>query len=597
MCGINLIFAYRDAPAVDRDELVTVRDHMAARGPDGAGEWISADGKIGFGHRRLAIIDLSPGGAQPMHSADGKLTITFNGEIFNYRALRRALETAGTRFRSDSDTEVLLALYARYGSAMTEHLRGMYAFAIHDAERGGVLLARDPFGIKPLYVADDGRTLRAASQVKALLAGRGIDRSPAPAGHVGFFLLGYVPEPHTLYRGIRSIPAGAQMWVDANGLEESFHTDVAALVTDATPKPGAAGGLAVALADSVAAHLVADVPVGVFLSAGMDSTTIAALATEAAQSPLRTVTLGFEEFRGGDHDEVPLAETVARQLGSEHSTVWVSADDFAAEAERLLAAMDQPTVDGVNVYFVSKVTAAAGLKVALSGLGGDELFGSYPSFTQVPALTRRLGWAAAVPGLGRAARVLAAPLAAAVTSPKYAGLIEYADSLPRAWFLRRALRMPWELPLPREMVREGLEALALDARLAATAPRGSDRQRISALEMAWYMRSQLLRDADWAGMAHGLEIRVPLVDIALVRAVAPMLAAARPPDKRDMASSPQHALPEAVLQRPKTGFSVPVRDWLLQGVGDRLGIEVDAAARGLRGWAGLVYRAAWPDAA
>lgn len=593
MCGINLIFAYRDGPPVDRDELVRVRDAMAARGPDGAGEWISADGRVGFGHRRLAIIDLSPGGAQPMHSADGRLTITFNGEIYNYRALRQELEAAGTVFRSDSDTEVLLAAYDRFGPAMTQRLRGMYAFAIHDAARRGLFLARDPFGIKPLYVADDGRTLRAASQVKALLAGGGIDRSPAPAGHVGFFLLGYVPEPHTLHRGIRAIPAGGQMWVDADGVKESFHADVSALVTEAKPQPGAAAALHAALADSVAAHLVADVPVGVFLSAGMDSTTIAALATEAARAPLRTVTLGFEEFRGGDHDEVPLAETVARQIGSEHSTVWVSAEDFAAEAERLLQAMDQPTIDGVNVYFVSKVTAAAGLKVALSGLGGDELFGSYPSFTQVPALTRRLGWATAVPGLGRAARVLTAPLAAAVTSPKYAGLIEYADSVPRAWFLRRALFMPWELPLPREMVREGLDALALDARLAATAPCGTDRQRISALEMCWYMRSQLLRDADWAGMAHGLEIRVPLVDIALVRAVAPMLATDRPPDKQDMAAAPQRPLPDAVLRRPKTGFSVPVRDWLLKGVADRLGMAVDAGARGLRGWAGLVYRAAW----
>ncbi|MGF1626983.1 MAG: asparagine synthase (glutamine-hydrolyzing) [Alphaproteobacteria bacterium] len=594
MCGINLIFAYGDAPAVDRDELVAVRDAMAARGPDGAGDWIGGGGRVGFGHRRLAIIDLSPGGAQPMHSADGRLTITFNGEIYNYRALRSTLEAAGAAFRSDSDTEVLLALYARYGSAMTEHLRGMYAFAIHDAERNGLFLARDPFGIKPLYIADDGQTLRAASQVKALLAGKGVDRSAAAAGHVGFFLLGYVPEPHTLYRGIRALPAGARMWVDASGAQLDFHSDVAALLTGARPQPWSPPALSAALADSVAAHLVADVPVGVFLSAGMDSTTIAALASEAAQSPLRTVTLGFEEYRGGDHDEVPLAEAVARQIGSEHSTIRISGEDFAAEAERLLAAMDQPSIDGVNVYFVAKVTAAAGLKVALSGLGGDELFGSYPSFRQVPALRRRLGWAAAIPGLGRAARVLAAPLAGAVTSPKYAGLIEYAGSIPRAYLLRRALHMPWELPLPRAMVREGLAALALDEQLAATAPRGSDRQRVSALEVGWYMRSQLLRDADWAGMAHGLEIRTPLVDIALAGALAPMLAGERPPGKADMAAAPRRALPDAVLQRPKTGFSVPVRDWLLRGVGDRLGLEVDAGARGLRGWAGLVYRAAWP---
>ena len=592
MCGINLIFAYGDAPPVSRDALLTVRDAMQPRGPDGAGDWISDDGRVGFGHRRLAIIDLSPGGAQPMHSADGRLTITFNGEIYNYKALQADLKAQGVTFRSDSDTEVLLALYDRYGPDMTDHLRGMYAFAIHDSARQGLFLARDPFGIKPLYLADDGNTLRAASQVKALLAGGGVDTAPDPAGHVGFFLLGYVPEPHTLYRGISALPAGGRIWIDARGLRQTLHTDIATVLTEAAPRAMAEDDLAAVLRDSVAAHLVADVPVGVFLSAGMDSTTIAALATEATQTPLRSVTLGFEEFRGTVHDEVPLAEEVARHLGTDHSTVWVSAENFAAEAEQVLAAMDQPTVDGVNVYFVSKVTAAAGLKVALSGLGGDELFGSYPSFAQVPTLRRRLGWAAAVPGLGRAARTLSSPVARRVTSPKYAGLIEYADSLSRAYLLRRALYMPWELPLPRELARTGLEALNVDARMAATGPHGNDRQRVSALEMSWYMRSQLLRDADWAGMAHGLEIRVPLVDITLLRQLAPMLAGDRPPGKRAMAQSPRDALPDAVLNRPKTGFSVPVRDWLLRGVGEKLGLPVDANARRLRGWAGLIYQAA-----
>ncbi|MEZ5668446.1 MAG: asparagine synthase (glutamine-hydrolyzing) [Alphaproteobacteria bacterium] len=594
MCGINLIFAYGNAPPVDRAELLAVRDAMTARGPDGAGEWVADDGRVGFGHRRLAIIDLSPGGAQPMHSADGRLSIAFNGEIYNYRALRAALEADGVAFRSDSDTEVLLALYDRYGPEMTGRLRGMYAFALWDADRRGLFLARDPFGIKPLYLADDGRTLRAASQVKALLAGRGIDTAPAPAGHAGFFLLGYVPEPFTLWRGIRALPAGGRLWVDAAGARDLGRDDGAAIVAAAKAGPWDRPALGAALADSIAAHLVADVPVGVFLSAGLDSTTIAALATEAAQGPLRTVTLGFAEFRGGDHDEVPLAEAVARQLGSDHSTVWVTGDDFAAEAERVLAAMDQPSIDGVNVYFVSKVTAAAGLKVALSGLGGDELFGGYPSFAQVPALTRRLGWAAAVPGLGRALRTVAAPAAAAVSSPKYAGLVEYAGSAARAYFLRRALYMPWELGsvLPADLARAGLADLGLDAAMAATAAAaGTDRQRVSALETAWYMRSQLLRDADWAGMAHGLEIRVPLVDVTLAKAVAPMLASPAPPGKRDMAAAPARPLPDAVLSRPKTGFAVPVRDWLLRGVGGRLGLPVDAAARGLRGWAKLVYAA------
>ena len=214
MCGIAAIFNYRTGQPVDHAELIAVRDHMSARGPDGAGEWYSADQRVGLGHRRLSIIDLSPTGAQPMANTDGTLVVTFNGEIYNYRELRSQLEQQGCRFRSASDTEVLLHLYEREGREMVHKLRGMYAFALWDSRKQGLFLARDPFGIKPLYCADDGKTLRIASQVKALLAGGGVDTSPEPAGHVGFFLWGHVPSPYTLYRGIRGLTAGTTLWVD-----------------------------------------------------------------------------------------------------------------------------------------------------------------------------------------------------------------------------------------------------------------------------------------------------------------------------------------------------------------------------------------------
>ena len=212
MCGIAGIYAYRnDALKVDRGELRRIRDHMTARGPDGCGEWFSEDGRVALGHRRLAILDLSERGAQPMVSADGQLIISFNGEIYNYRTLRAQLERKGYGFRSQSDTEVLLHLYAEKGEAMLEELRGMYAFALWDARKQGLLLARDPLGIKPLYYADDGATLQVASQVKALLKGGHIDTTPEPAGHVGFFLWGHVPEPYTFFKGIKALPAGSTL--------------------------------------------------------------------------------------------------------------------------------------------------------------------------------------------------------------------------------------------------------------------------------------------------------------------------------------------------------------------------------------------------
>ena len=209
MCGISGIYAFNpSAPPADRVDLRAIRDHMVARGPDGHGEWFSSDGRIAFGHRRLAIIDLTEGGAQPMSSADGQLVITFNGEIYNYQALRKTLEAQGHVFRSDSDTEVLLHLYQAKGDAMLQDLRGMFAFAVWDARKQAMLLARDAFGIKPLYYTNGNSTLRFASQVKALLAGGQIDTTPEPAGHAGFFLWGSVPAPFTLYRGIRALPAG-----------------------------------------------------------------------------------------------------------------------------------------------------------------------------------------------------------------------------------------------------------------------------------------------------------------------------------------------------------------------------------------------------
>src|SRR5437762_4421032 len=221
MCGIAGVYAYHYAAnPVDVDELCRIRDHMAARGPDGAGLWSSEDQRVGLANRRLAIIDLSETGSQPMVSADGKVIVTFNGEIYNYRALRRELEVRGHVFRTQSDTEVLLHLYAARGPEMVRDLRGMFAFGLWDTERRGLLLARDPYGIKPLYYSDDGWTLRFASQVKALIAGGQVSTSPEPAGWAGFLLFGSVPEPFTMYQEIRAVPAGTVVSVDATGPSE-----------------------------------------------------------------------------------------------------------------------------------------------------------------------------------------------------------------------------------------------------------------------------------------------------------------------------------------------------------------------------------------
>jgi asparagine synthase (glutamine-hydrolysing) len=565
---------------------------MVSRGPDGCGEWSAPDGTVSLAHRRLSIIDLSDAGSQPMVTPDGRLRIVFNGEIYNYQALQQGLEAKGYRFRSNSDTEVLLHLYAESGREMVHQLRGMYAFALWDEANRELFVARDPFGIKPLYYADDGSTIRVASQVKALLAGGSVGTSRDPAGQVGFFLWGHVPEPYTIYRGIRALPAGSVMWVDQRGVgSPNLFCSIPRILADARDRPTLGGDknhrkelLRQAVLDSVRHHLVADVPVGVFLSSGLDSTTLTAAATRVGHERVHTVTLGFREFRGTASDEVPLAEEVANRYATDHRTITIERGDFRDELSNFLRCMDQPTIDGANVYFVSEAAARVGLKVALSGLGGDEIFGGYPSFGQIPALVRALRPARHIPSLGKALRWVSAPWIKHLTSPKYAGILEYGTAVPGAYLLRRGLFMPWELPdlLDGEIVREGWRELQPLARLEETINGIADeRLSVAATEVCWYMRNQLLRDADWAGMAHSVEIRTPFVDVDFLRTVAPLLAGETPPNKADLARTvTEGKMPAAILGRPKTGFSIPVREWMYQGQA--------RPERGLRGWAKVV---------
>lgn len=576
MCGLVAIYAYQpEAPPVERDEVVAIRDAMTPRGPDGAGLWISSDDRVGLGHRRLSIIDLSPEAAQPMHGGDPALALVYNGEIYNYRALRAALRDHGVTLRTRSDTEVILALYAELGDGLWSRLRGMYALALWDAGRGAMLLGRDPYGIKPLYYADDGHTLRVASQVKALQAGGKVGRALDPAGSVGFLLFGSVPEPFTCCRQVRALPAGTSLWVDEAGPHRPrpfFSIGDAFRRAAAAPRTLAGERLQErvrsALRDSVRHHQVADVPVGAFLSSGVDSGALVGLMADEQSAAVHTVTVGFEEFRGTAADEAPLAEQVAQRYGASHHHRLVTEAELRDDLPAIVGAMDQPSIDGVNTWFVSKAAHEAGLKVAISGLGGDELFGGYPSFRQVPWSSRLLRPIRHSRRLAMVSRRLGArALLATSLSPKLAGVLEYGGSIEGAYLLRRGLFMPWELSelLPADEVRAGLEdldPLGFIAELLHPAPATAYGQ-IALLESTLYMRNQLLRDTDWASMAHGLEVRTPLCDVELLQALAPLLCGSRrQAAKQLLGRSPCWPLPAAVLERPKTGFGTPVGRWL-----------------------------------
>ncbi len=579
MCGINGILRLdRRAKPVDRAELTRTRDFMRSRGPDGAGAWTSEDGTIGLGHRRLAIIDLSPTGAQPMDFDGGRYRIVFNGEIYNYRELRDELSREGVAFRSHSDTEVILALYARQGETMLPRLRGMYALALWDERERRLLLARGPYGIKPLYFAVRDGYLRFASQIKALDAGGAIPDAVDPAGLVGFLLWGSVPEPLTIRRGVRSIPSGHFVVVSDGEVGEprALHRPSPAGSGDATDVAGA-------LDDSVRAHLVADVPVGIFLSAGLDSGLIVSLARRHLDEPPTTLTVTFEGFKGTPEDEGPLAAETARALGTRHVERMILRKDLAELWPACLAAMDQPSIDGFNTYLVSRVARAAGLKVILSGLGGDELFGSYASFEQVPRWARAARRIGQIPALetiwpGTAGRLVP-------RKPKLSGFLRYGRSLAGAYFLRHALFLPDDLPvlIGKECAEEGLAAYdpirdverVLAQRFGGDgrgqAGRGDSAwEAVHLMESSFFMRNQLLRDCDWASMAHSLELRVPLVDARLQQAIAAArFEPARSRGKSALVRQVAPDLPPAVFHRRKSGFGIPLATWMSGGESER----------------------------
>jgi asparagine synthase (glutamine-hydrolysing) len=555
MCAIAGAFSFgRDAAPVDASVISRLGELMARRGPDGAGLWASRDGRTVLGHRRLAVIDVGFGGAQPMTEASGRWTIAFNGEIYNYRELHTELECAGCRFSTASDTEVLIHAVGHWGEAALTRLRGMFAFALWDARENELFLARDPYGIKPLYVARAGQTIWFASQARALAAAAPIDTRREAAALAGFYLWGHVPEPFSWWAGITMFPAGHVQRIPFGRApspprpyftaQESFAARPASLL--------AAGELQAVLRDSVRHHLVADVPVGVFLSGGIDSTVIAALAAELG-AKLQTVTLAFDDYRDTDDDEAPPAEETAGVLGTDHVTVRMSREEFMFVIDDFIHAMDQPTIDGLNTYLVSRAAAAQGLKVALSGVGGDELFGGYPSFAQIPKL---LAWGRRIPVFEGMSRALdrTAGLVASTIHPKAAGVLAHSRDIASAYLLRRALHLRGELDavLDASWLHEGLERLAIVPTITESiAPlRASGvtvHAQVAALEASWYMRNQLLRDTDWASMAHGLEVRLPYVDASLIRRLGPAIASAAPPTKPDLlacAPSPRACRPE-----------------------------------------------------
>ena len=582
MCGIAGIVGR--AGDANREALRRMSAAMVHRGPDAEGSFESPPGPDGrsvfLAHRRLAILDLSPAGTQPMTDPVTGDVVVYNGELYNYPELRARLEAEGQRFQSTGDTAVLLRALAIQGQDAVPSFRGMFAFAHWSRADGALLLARDPLGMKPLYLArnadPDARwSLAFASEVRALLAS-GLLGPPRldPVAAASMVWNGFVVGPGTAVAGVESLWPGEWRAFDAQGRPREARRYWT------VPRPGDAAPLdeeamAEVLAEGLRLHLASDVPLAVFLSGGVDSSAVANLAQKAAGAPVHTFTLAFEEE---EYNEGDVSRRIAAAIGTEHHEVVLHEAAFVAELDAALDSLDQPTLDGVNSYVLSRAIRGAGFTVALAGTGGDELFGGYTSFRDLPVLhrwLRRLRWvpegalaAAARTGVSAVFRSSGpvapqtrwAKLPAMIQNPELLSLYQLAYALFLPDFQARLLGAP---PLP-----DGLPP-ATHAALRDEAAGRSPLAAISVMEQRLFLGDRLLRDNDAASMAASVEQRLPLVDQVLAE------AAARLPDpmryepigrKALLRRIGLRGLDPALFDRPKRGFTFPFDRWIRVGL-------------------------------
>ncbi len=559
MCGIA--GATGLDPASARAAVEAMCEHMVPRGPDDGG--IEAAGpETVLGSRRLAVIDPSPAGHQPMRDPERGTTLVFNGMIYNFRELRAQLQTEGERFSSDCDTEVVLRAYGRYGADCVRHLRGMFAFSVWDERDRTLFLARDRFGIKPLhYSFRDGGRLVFASEVKALIRTGLVPPKLSADGLRSYLAFGAVAEPLTAIEGVLALPAAHRAVLRDGTLTLQRYWEPPAEEVSTLSHGEAVEELRALLNDSVRAHLVSDAPLGVFLSGGLDSSLVAALASRYTDR-VRTVSVVFDEptFSEGRY-----MESVAKRIGSEHIALHLRPKELIEQFDDAFEAMDQPTFDGINTYVVSRAGAETGLKVALSGVGADELFDGYGYVGRVRALER--------------IRRLPGPLTRLVASPVSRLFPGERRDKAAAW-LRREVESSYDLlrtlflesDVRRFAGRTGRDGVPGSARISSGT---SLFHQVSELDLTNYMKNILLRDTDAMSMSQGLEVRVPYLDHPLVEWALRQPERVKGQRKALLVAAAADLVPSEVLSRSKQGFILPLHLWM----GGRMRGEIDERFR------------------
>lgn len=552
MCGIAGIVNRDGGPAAAAPLAIMLRA-MAHRGPDGQGLWCSPSGQASFANARLAVLDLSTAGQQPMTVDGGRLAVTFNGAIYNFLELRRRFEQRGIAFATMSDTEVILRAYEVYGDACVEHLRGMFAFALWDQAANRCLLARDRLGIKPLYYALPPGRLVFGSETRTVIASGMVPTDLDPQAMFSYFRTGSVAEPRTLHRAVRCLEPGhvgvwhAGQFTTRRYWQLGFGSQPLAQDAVAATRE--------VLRDAVQHHFVSDVPVGVFLSGGIDSTALLALAAGAGHTGLHALTMGLPGAAG---DESALAARTARHFGARHIVHDVDAKAGRRLLRDTMQAMDQPSIDGMNTLAIAQFARTQGCKVMLSGVGADELFGGYPSWRGVPRLAAWHRRFAAIPPV----RVAAAGVLVRFSSPRarrFGDLLGGESGLTRAYDAYRGIFTTTEA---RQLTQHyaGSVPTAPESALPPDEPSPGD--MVSRLEITRYLRNQLLRDGDVMSMACGIELRVPYLDAAVVDAITRIPAAVRLERGKALLQRAVPEIPSWAAHQPKRGFMFPIDTWL-----------------------------------
>jgi asparagine synthase (glutamine-hydrolysing) len=619
MCGICGVLGI-ERPETAEDITRRMMQALFHRGPDEDGILVAPSAALGM--RRLSIIDL-PGGRQPVFNEAGNVAVVFNGEIYNFLELRKTLEGRGHNFRTRSDTEVIVHAYEEWCEACLRELRGMFAIAIWDARSSGtsgeaahgaqILLARDRLGIKPLYYAAAGGALLFSSEVRSLLASGVLQPRLSPDSLEAFLTFGSVIEPSTLVEGVFSVPPGHFLAFPADAPPAKPSPKPYWIYSDAVlqtegPKPKsrheAAKLLRPLLEETVRDHLIADVPLGVFLSSGLDSTSLVALASRF-QSDLRTFTVVFPEQR---YSEAKISRETAKHFGTQHQEILLSPEALLGQLEDAVKSLDQPTMDGLNSYFVSRAARQGGLKVALSGLGSDEIFGGYATFKSTPRAAFVAGLGRWIPGfLRRVTAGAAVRIAAGDPVRKAAAAWRSPEDFPHAYFFTRLLFTPSRV---RRLLAPYFESSADSrgrdypwrARMRETARQAAQLDSftsVSCFELQSYMANTLLRDTDSASMANSLEVRVPFLDHRLVEFVGRLPKSAKyapSVPKSLLVEALSDLLPDEVVGQSKRTFTLPWDVWLRGALGVRISQDLANLTPPLRQYLNpRAVRGAWQN--